>query len=64
MSAGSLSNSGEIFGVSLFAKHFTRPSSAVRSGSGGTSYVFFTNAQGGDNIGVEFEARKSFGWHQ
>jgi len=31
------------------------------SGSGGTSYVFFTNAQGADNIGVEFEARKSLG---
>jgi hypothetical protein len=31
------------------------------SGSGGTSYVFFTNAQAADNIGVELELRSVLG---
>jgi outer membrane receptor protein involved in Fe transport len=50
----------EIFGVSLFAKHFTDPIEQVYgSGSGGTGLVFYTNAKGADNYGVEIEARKN-----
>ncbi len=51
---------GEIFGVSLFGKHFTRPIERVYgSSSGETGYVFFTNAEGADVYGVEIEVRKN-----
>ena len=46
----------------MFAKHFTNPIEAcIGSGSGGTSFVFFTNAQAADNYGVELELRKGLG---
>ena len=52
-------SAGEALSVALFAKHFTNPIERVfGSGSGGTSYVFFTNAQAADNVGVELELRK------
>ncbi|MEO8333376.1 MAG: TonB-dependent receptor [bacterium] len=52
-------NAGEILSVGVFAKRFTNPIERVySSGSGGTSTVFFTNAKGADNVGVELELRK------
>ena len=53
---------GEAISVALFAKRFTSPIERVfGSGSGGTSYVFFTNAKAADNYGVELEVRKRLG---
>jgi len=55
-------SAGEAVSVALFAKHFTNPIERVfGSGSGGTSYVFFTNAQAADNYGFELELRKRLG---
>ena len=52
-------SAGEIFSVALFAKQFKNPIERVYgSGSGGTSFVFYTNAKGADNYGIEFELRK------
>jgi outer membrane receptor protein involved in Fe transport len=52
-------SAGEIISVGVFAKKFTLPIERVYgSGSGGTSFVFFTNAEGADNYGVELELRK------
>jgi outer membrane receptor protein involved in Fe transport len=51
--------SGETYSVALFAKQFNDPIERVYgAGSGGTSFVFFTNAARADNIGVELELRK------
>ena len=53
---------GEVLSVAVFAKKFTRPIERVfGSGSGGTSYVFFTNAASADNLGMEFELRRGLG---
>lgn len=55
-------SAGEALSLAVFAKHFTNPIERVYgSGSGGTSYVFFTNAQAADNVGVELELRKKLG---
>jgi outer membrane receptor protein involved in Fe transport len=55
-------SAGEALSLALFAKHFTNPIERVfGSGSGGTSYVFFTNAQAAENYGVELELRKGLG---
>ena len=55
-------SAGEAVSVAVFAKHFTNPIERVYgAGSGGTSYVFFTNAQAADNYGVELELRKGLG---
>ena len=52
----------EILSVALFAKKFDLPIERVYgSGSGGTSFVFFTNAKSADNYGVELELRKHLG---
>jgi outer membrane receptor protein involved in Fe transport len=54
--------SEEAVSLALFAKHFTNPIERVfGSGSGGTSYVFFTNAQAANNYGLELELRKRLG---
>jgi len=54
---------GEIFSVALFAKTFDLPIERVYgSGSGGTSFVFYTNAKSADNYGVELELRKRLGY--
>ena len=53
------SSAGEAVSVAVFAKHFTNPIERVfGSGSGGTSFVFFTNARAAENYGVELELRK------
>ncbi|MEO7456204.1 MAG: TonB-dependent receptor [Gemmatimonadaceae bacterium] len=55
-------SAGEILSVAVFAKKFSNPIERVYgSGSGGTSFVFFTNAEGADNYGVELELRKGLG---
>jgi outer membrane receptor protein involved in Fe transport len=55
-------STGEAVSLALFAKHFANPIERVYgSGSGGTSYVFFTNAEAADNYGVELELRKQLG---
>ena len=55
-------SAGEALSVAVFAKHFTNPIERVfGAGSGGTSFVFFTNAQAADNYGVELELRKGLG---
>lgn len=52
-------SSGELLSVALFAKRFSLPIERVYgSGSGGTSFVFYTNAESADNLGVELEVRK------
>ena len=52
-------SAGEAVSVAVFAKHFTNPIERVfGSGSGGTSFVFFTNARAAENYGVELELRK------
>jgi TonB-dependent receptor len=52
-------SAGEILSVAFFAKRFVNPIERVYgSGSGGTSFVFYTNAKSADNIGVELEVRK------
>ena len=55
-------NAGELLSIGVFAKHFVLPIERVYgSGSGGTSFVFFTNAASADNYGVELEMRKDLG---
>ena len=55
-------SAGEILSVGLFAKKFTNPIERVYgSGSGGTSFVFYTNARSADNVGAELELRKDLG---
>lgn len=51
--------SGEVISLAVFAKQFVNPIERVYgAGSGGTSFVFFTNAKSADNYGVEVELRK------
>jgi TonB-dependent receptor len=55
-------SAGEALSIAVFAKHFTNPIERVfGAGSGGTSFVFFTNAKAADNYGVELELRKGLG---
>ena len=50
---------GEVLAIAAFAKRFTNPIERVYgSGSGGTSFVFFTNALAADNYGIEAEFRR------
>ncbi len=49
--------------MAFFAKQFTNPIERVYgSGSGGTSFVFYTNAERADNYGIELEVRKNLGF--
>jgi outer membrane receptor protein involved in Fe transport len=55
-------SANEILSVALFAKKFDLPIERVYgSGSGGTAFVFYTNARSADNYGVELEIRKHLG---
>jgi hypothetical protein len=51
-------SAGEVVSVAAFAKRFTNPIERVYIGSSGTRIITFVNAEGADNLGVEFEARK------
>jgi outer membrane receptor protein involved in Fe transport len=51
---------GEIMSVAVFAKQFHNPIERVYgSGSGGSSFIFFTNAESAENYGVELELRQN-----
>ena len=52
-------SSGEVLSLAVFAKKFKNPIERVfGAGSGGTAFVFYTNAESADNYGVEMELRK------
>lgn len=50
---------GEVFSVSLFAKHFDSPIEQVFVGATGAPRVTWVNAREAVNYGIELEARKS-----
>ena len=52
-------NSGEILSIALFGKRFDDPIERIDVATTGKSQLSFTNAEGGDNYGVELEVRKS-----
>ena len=53
----------EALSVAFFAKQFRNPIERVYgSGSGGTSFVFYTNAERADNYGMEVDVRKNLGF--
>jgi TonB-dependent receptor len=55
-------NSGEVVSIALFAKRFDKPIERVyRPVGSGARTVFYLNADGADNYGVEVELRKSLG---
>ena len=54
---------GELVSVALFAKRFDHPIERVYQSAGsGTRTVFYTNAKGADDYGIEFEVRKELGF--
>ena len=55
-------NSGEVVSIAVFGKRFDAPIERVYRAVSGTRVVFYTNAAGADNYGVEVEARKSMGF--
>ncbi|HEY7396620.1 MAG TPA: TonB-dependent receptor, partial [Gemmatimonadaceae bacterium] len=56
-------HSGEILSLGLFAKRFDNPIERVYQASGsGTRTVFYTNAKGATNYGIEGEVRKNLGF--
>jgi TonB-dependent receptor len=54
-------NAGELFSVAVFGKRFDKPIERVYRAVSGTRTVFYLNADGADNYGVEVEMRKSMG---
>ena len=52
---------GEVFSVGLFAKRFDKPIERVFLATSGTRVITFINAQRGDNLGVELDARMGLG---
>ena len=56
-------NAGEVVSVALFGKQFDEPIERVyRPAGSGSRTVFYINADGADNYGVELELRKSMGF--
>jgi outer membrane receptor protein involved in Fe transport len=56
-------NPGEVVSVALFGKQFDKPIERVyRPVGSGSRTVFYLNADGADNYGVEVELRKSMGF--
>ena len=53
--------SGEVFSVGLFAKRFDKPIERVFLATSGTRIVTFLNADRGDNLGLELDARLGLG---
>jgi hypothetical protein len=49
----------EVLSIGVFAKRFTDPIERVYVATSGTRIITFVNATGGDNLGVELEARKN-----
>ena len=55
-------NAGEVVSVALFGKRFDQPIERVyRPVGSGSRTVFYLNAEGADNYGVELELRKNMG---
>ena len=56
-------NSGEVVSVAVFGKRFDNPIERVYRAVGGSTArtVFYLNADGADNYGVELELRKNMG---
>ncbi len=53
--------SGEVFSIGLFAKRFEKPIERIFLATSGTRIVTFINADGGDNLGLELDARVGLG---
>ena len=54
-------DAGEVFSVGLFAKRFDKPIERIFLATSGTRIVTFINADGGDNLGLELDARLGLG---
>ena len=54
-------DAGEVFSVGLFAKRFDKPIERIFLATSGTRIVTFINADGGDNLGLELDARVGLG---
>ena len=54
-------NAGEVVSLAVFGKQFDKPIERVYRAVSGTRTVFYLNADGADNYGVELELRKSLG---
>ena len=52
---------GEVFSVGLFSKRFDKPIERVFLATSGTRIVTFLNAERGDNLGLELDARMGLG---
>ena len=52
---------GEVFSVGVFSKRFDKPIERVFLATSGTRIVTFLNADRGDNLGVELDARLGLG---
>ena len=55
-------SSGEVVSIALFGKQFDKPIERVYRAVSGTRTVFYLNAAGADNYGIEVELRKSMGF--
>lgn len=55
-------NPGELLSVAVFAKQFTNPIERVYRASSSARQVYFANADGATNLGVELELRKDLGF--
>ena len=53
--------SGEVFSIGLFSKRFDKPIERVFLATSGTRIVTFLNADRGDNLGLELDARLGLG---
>lgn len=51
--------SGEVLSLAVFAKQFTNPIERVYQGTSGERIITYVNAEGGDNLGLELDARKA-----
>jgi outer membrane receptor protein involved in Fe transport len=55
-------SAGEILSVGVFGKRFKDPIERVDVATSGEPQINFVNAEGATNFGLEFEARKGFGF--
>lgn len=51
----------EVLSIGVFAKRFDNPIEQVYLGTSGTRIISYVNAEAGQNLGVELEARKNLG---
>jgi TonB-dependent receptor len=55
-------NPGELLSVAVFGKQFTNPIERVYRASSSARQVYYANADGATNLGVELELRKDLGF--